>query len=53
MAKLYATKNPDVTRRELDNMARVRKIASQGMVLLKNESVLPFPLTKRLWPTSS
>lgn len=42
MAKLFATKSPDVTQRELSNMARVRKIASQGMVLLKKGSALPF-----------
>ena len=48
MAKLYASKSPEVSQRELDNMDHVRKIASQGMVLLKNESVLPFKGVKTI-----
>ena len=42
MAKLYATKSPDVSQRERTNMERSRKIASQGMVLLQNKGALPF-----------
>ena len=41
MAKLYATKSPDVTARERTNMERSRRIASQGMVLLQNKGALP------------
>ncbi len=41
MAKIYATKNPKMCQREKINMERSRKIASQGMVLLENDGVLP------------
>lgn len=41
MAKLYAGSNPEVSEREKRNMERSRRIAGQGMVLLKNEGVLP------------
>lgn len=41
MAKLFATKNPDISPREERNMNRVRKVATQGMVLLENEGALP------------
>lgn len=42
MAKLYASKTPDITPRERTNMERARSIASQGMVLLQNRGALPF-----------
>ena len=41
MAKIYASSNPEVSEREKRNMERSRKIAGQGMVLLKNEGALP------------
>ena len=41
MAKIYASSNPEISEREKRNMERSRKIAGQGMVLLKNEGVLP------------
>ena len=41
MAKLFATKNPDISAREKRNMNRVRKVATQGMVLLENAGALP------------
>lgn len=41
MARLFATTNPDISEREKRNMERSRKIASQGMVLLKNNGALP------------
>ena len=41
MAKIYASSNPQVSEREKRNMERSRRIAGQGMVLLKNEGVLP------------
>ena len=48
MAKLYATKSPDVSQRERTNMERSRKIASQGMVLLQNKGALPFKGVKTI-----
>lgn len=41
MAKLYAAKDPAVSKRETQNMARSRRIAAQGMVLLENDGILP------------
>lgn len=41
MAKFSASKSPEISARETRNMERSRKIASQGMVLLKNNGVLP------------
>lgn len=35
MAKIYASSNPEVSEREKRNMERSRRIAGQGMVLLK------------------
>ena len=48
MAKLFASKNPDVSAREQRNMERSRKIASQGMVLLENCGVLPLKGVKTI-----
>ena len=48
MAKLYATKDPNPSAREAKNMERVRKLASQGMVLLKNQGALPLRGVKTL-----
>ena len=41
MAKIFATTNPDMSEREKRNMNRARRLASQGMVLLENNGVLP------------
>ena len=41
MAKIFAPTNPEMSEREKRNFARVRHIAAQGMVLLKNNGVLP------------
>lgn len=41
MAKIFASISPEVSLREERNMNRSRKIASQGMVLLENDGVLP------------
>ena len=41
MAKIYATTDPAVSRREIENGERARAIAPQGMVLLENNGALP------------
>ncbi|MBD5460718.1 MAG: beta-glucosidase [Lachnospiraceae bacterium] len=41
MAKIYATKSPEMSEREKKNMERSRRIATQGMVLLENDGTLP------------
>ena len=41
MAIIYASKDPGVSKRELQNGQRSRAIAPQGMVLLENNGVLP------------
>lgn len=41
MAKLYARSSQEISEREIRNMERSRRIAGQGMVLLKNDGVLP------------
>ena len=41
MPKIYATTNPEVSRRETANGDRARAIATQGMVLLENDGALP------------
>jgi beta-glucosidase len=48
MAKIYATKNPEISAREIRNMNRARKIAAQGMVLLENHNVLPLAHAKTI-----
>ena len=48
MAKIYATKNPEMSAREIRNMNRARKIAAQGMVLLENHNVLPLTQAKTI-----
>lgn len=44
MAKFHATTSPEISRREIDNQARSRRIAAEGMVLLHNNGVLPMKL---------
>ena len=41
MAKIYASKTPEVSERELRNGQRSRELAPQGMVLLENNGALP------------
>jgi len=48
MAKIYATKKPEMSAREIRNMNRARKIAAQGMVLLENHNVLPLAHAKTI-----
>ncbi len=48
MAKLYASTDATITDREKRNMERSRKIATQGMVLLKNNGVLPLKHTGKI-----
>lgn len=45
MAKIYATNCADISNRELMHMKQVRSLASQGMVLLENNGVLPLKKT--------
>ena len=42
MPRIYATKGPVVTRRELDHMELSRKAAGECIVLLENDGALPF-----------
>lgn len=42
MAKIFASTSQEISEREKRNMGRARNIASQGMVLLENNGVLPF-----------
>lgn len=44
MTKFYATTNPDISKRELQNLKLCRKIAAEGMVLLENNGVLPMKI---------
>ncbi len=41
MARYFASTTSEISEREKHNMERARKIASQGMVLLSNNGVLP------------
>ena len=41
MPKIYATTDPAISKREMENGERARAIAPQGMVLLENNGVLP------------
>ena len=41
MARFFAAVTPEISDREKRNMERARKIATQGMVLLKNNGALP------------
>lgn len=48
MSKIHATTDPTISQRELTHMNRVRKIATEGMVLLENNGVLPLPHIKNI-----
>lgn len=47
VAKIYATTNMEVSEREIRNMKRAKKIAQQGLVLLKNNGILPLSKTDK------
>ena len=47
MARIYAPTSREITRREEQNMQRVRRIAAEGMVLLENKGVLPLKAEAR------
>ncbi len=41
MPKIFATQNPEISRRELDHMSLSRLVAGECMVLLENDGALP------------
>ncbi len=45
MAKIFASKSPQISEREKRNTGRSRNIAAQGMVLLENDGILPLSPT--------
>lgn len=47
MGRIYATTTPDISKREQENLARSRRIAAEGMVLLENNGILPMELKGR------
>ena len=47
MAKLFATRDAEISQREKQNMDRARRIAAQSMVLLENNGVLPLRLSDK------
>lgn len=44
MSIFRATKNPNISEREIKNRSRSRRIAAEGMVLLENKGILPMEL---------
>ena len=47
MNRIYATTSPEISEREITNLSRSRKVAAEGMVLLKNNGILPMELEGR------
>ncbi|SHI51054.1 glycoside hydrolase family 3 protein [Pseudobutyrivibrio xylanivorans] len=47
MPKIYASRSNEISSREKRNMDRAKKIAAKGMVLLKNEGLLPLTKDKK------
>lgn len=48
MPKIYAAKDPGITRREIDHMALSRKLAGECVVLLENDGALPLSGADRI-----
>lgn len=48
MPKIYATKNPEITKREIDHMALSRSLAGECVVLMENDGTLPLSETSSL-----
>lgn len=48
MSKIYATKNPEITQREIDHMALSRSLAGECVVLMENDGTLPLSKTGKL-----
>ena len=48
--KIYATRNPDITPREIDHMALSRSLAGECVVLLENDGTLPLEGKGKLAP---
>ena len=46
--KIYATKDPAITQRELDHMALSRSLAGECVVLMENDGALPLKGTGKL-----
>ena len=44
MNRIYATTSLEISQREITNLSRSRRIAAEGMVLLKNNGILPMEL---------
>lgn len=47
MNRIYATTSPEISQREIINLRRSRRITAEGMVLLKNNGILPMELEGR------
>ena len=50
MSRIFAPTSPEISERETRNMEKVRRIASEGMVLLENKGVLPIEADGRALP---